>query len=660
MADTDYTAYGILAGNQVIANSGTSTILGDLGSNLSVGGTGSINVSNQTNIGPSISDALINAQGDYTSLGGIPPGTTSAATDIGGMTFTPGVTQFTNIGTVTFGLVSGNNTINLNGSGVYIFQIPNADLTTDATLASVSINLINGAKPTQIFWIISGSLTLGSSGTNVTNFLGAVICQGNITLGNNSTNIGSLCASNTSGNITLNNNKIISNDVQQPRDVTTSNYINIESTLADNQAVTINASNINGGINILAGLGGIDVTTTNAISLNAGAASNFTTTNGNLILNATAGLVNIDGGSGLNIGNANTSTPINIGTSAFTKNITIGNFTSTTSTNVESGTGGFNVNTASGGSVSINSTGAASNLTSNVTSSSQDLTIAVLGATSSRLVLESQGTTADAINLSTNNGGITMTSLGTAGAVSIGTDYSQSGQIKLSAGAGNGGNITLESGSGGIDVNAYNGGVIAIGTFNGSNILIGTAAASNTVTIGNNTGTTAIVLSSGTGGIVIGNDANTGEIQIGNVASDKTIIIGNSNTNSTLIERFGTGGSVVHQEPETALTDASVTLTITQLLTRLFTITPITVTQTLTLPTAANAVSGIANVQVNDSIDFTIINIAGTQSIIVALGDITDTFVGNATVLTGTSSTFRLRFTNVTSGSQAYTVYRIA
>src|SRR5437667_4516392 len=123
MGDSNYTNYGVLAGDQVIANSGTSTILGELGSFLSVGGGGSINVSNQSFFGTNINDALSNAQGDYASLTSISPNNTVTNADIGGMTFNPGVTEFTNASGITIGTVASNNTITLDGNGVYIFQV---------------------------------------------------------------------------------------------------------------------------------------------------------------------------------------------------------------------------------------------------------------------------------------------------------------------------------------------------------------------------------------------------------------------------------------------------------------------------------------------------------------------------------------------------------
>lgn len=137
-------------------------------------------------------------------------------------------------------------------------------------------------------------------------------------------------------------------------DVVSNGYVNVESQLADNQALKINASNTNGGIIITAGLGGILANTTNAISFNGAAASNFTTSNGNLSLNATSGLVNIDAGSGINIGNGSTTNPILIGTSNYLKNITIGSTYTTSTTTINSGTGGIAIgNNTNAGEIDI-------------------------------------------------------------------------------------------------------------------------------------------------------------------------------------------------------------------------------------------------------------------------------------------------------------------
>lgn len=404
-------------------------------------------------------------------------------------------------------------------------------------------------------------------------------------------------------------------------DYISSGYINVESQLADNQALKLQASNANGGIIMSSGLGGINILTTNAVSISAQAASNFTTSNGNLTFQATAGLVDIDAGSGINIGNASTTTPINIGTSSFSKNISIGNHTGSTNVTVYAGTG--------------------------------------------QIILNSADTTSNAIQIF-SSGGINTNA---SGVINIATSNNTGSAITLDAAFNNGG-ITISSGTQGIIISS-NGGLIAIGTFSGGDIMIGTASIARTITIGNTTSTTAVVINSGTGGIAIGNDTSAGEIQLGNVASAKTIILGNTTAGTRLFQRFGTGGIIKHQEAETSLTDADATLTIAQLLTNLFTIVP-TANRTLTLPTAANAVAGISGVQVNDSIDFTIINeststnqasviiSSGTGGSIVGYNTVNSYSNSTASYFSSGSGVFRLRFTNVSSGTESYVVYRIS
>ena len=116
--------------------------------------------------------------------------------------------------------------------------------------------------------------------------------------------------------------------------------------------------------------------------------------------------------------------------------------------------------------------------------------------------------------------------------------------------------------------------------------------------------------------------------------------------------------------------DGNKTLTIAQLLTGVLEADP-TADRTWTLPTAALAVAGVTGVAVGDCIDFSVINTgtAGADEIItVAIGS-GGTLVGSGTVPVATdthdansvgSGMFRIRFTNVTSSSEAYVCYRIA
>lgn len=180
-----------------------------------------------------------------------------------------------------------------------------------------------------------------------------------------------------------------------------------------------------------------------------------------------------------------------------------------------------------------------------------------------------------------------------------------------------------------------------------------------------------VEVSTGTGGLALACNANAGPINIGNAAGSKNIVVGNTNGTTKLAGRFGTGGHTLSQPAPVAYSDADHTVTIAELITQIIYITP-TVNRTCTLPTAALAVAGISGVAVNDSIDFSIINLAsgsGDPAVVVAMGT-SGTSVGRmnvdpyvnfgATYLSSGSGLFRLRFTNVTASSEAYVVYRIA
>ncbi len=122
-------------------------------------------------------------------------------------------------------------------------------------------------------------------------------------------------------------------------------------------------------------------------------------------------------------------------------------------------------------------------------------------------------------------------------------------------------------------------------------------------------------------------------------------------------------------DAHTDATAGNATITIAQVLTGILEADP-AADITYTLPTAALAVAGVTGVAVGDCIDFSVIN-TGTATadeiITVAMGT-SGTAVGYmgvkcAGVAVGDSEgsgLFRMRFTNVTSSSEAYTVYRIA
>ncbi len=106
----------------------------------------------------------------------------------------------------------------------------------------------------------------------------------------------------------------------------------------------------------------------------------------------------------------------------------------------------------------------------------------------------------------------------------------------------------------------------------------------------------------------------------------------------------------------TGLTDAAATATVAQIQTGIFTMTP-TANRTVTLPTAALMAAALTDVGM--CYDFNVIDLAGsTYTVTIAAGS-GGTTVGTMAVSAATSGKFRIRMTNVTSGTEAYNVYRL-
>ena len=91
---------------------------------------------------------------------------------------------------------------------------------------------------------------------------------------------------------------------------------------------------------------------------------------------------------------------------------------------------------------------------------------------------------------------------------------------------------------------------------------------------------------------------------------------------------------------------------------------------TWTLPTAALAVGGVANVKVGDCIDFAVINesdgneiitmAAGSGGSLVGKAEVEAKVGADATEQNAGSGLFRIRFTGVESSSESYVCYRLA
>ncbi len=106
-----------------------------------------------------------------------------------------------------------------------------------------------------------------------------------------------------------------------------------------------------------------------------------------------------------------------------------------------------------------------------------------------------------------------------------------------------------------------------------------------------------------------------------------------------------------------ALADAAATLTAAQLIdSGIFTITP-TVARALTTETAANLVAGMPGAQVNSWFDFSVVCLAAFAATVGGGAGVA--LVGSGAV-NNASGTFRAVFTNVSAGTEAVTIYRIA
>jgi hypothetical protein len=126
---------------------------------------------------------------------------------------------------------------------------------------------------------------------------------------------------------------------------------------------------------------------------------------------------------------------------------------------------------------------------------------------------------------------------------------------------------------------------------------------------------------------------------------------------------------VKYPAPAAAIGTGNKTITVAQILTGILEEDP-SGAATWTLPTAALLVAGVTDVAIGDTLDFAVINTDGTADIAITVAAGTDgSLVGNAEVesadttadaISSGSAMFRIRFTGVASGSEAYVAYRMA
>ena len=127
---------------------------------------------------------------------------TPAVGNVGGLTFTPGLYRS---GTSTAISGGGNLTLDAGGdpNAVFIFQIAS----TLTTSSGFGVTLAGGAKPSQIFWEVGSSATIGTGSA----FYGTILANTSITMVSGATLNGRALAGAISGTgaVTLDDNTIL-------------------------------------------------------------------------------------------------------------------------------------------------------------------------------------------------------------------------------------------------------------------------------------------------------------------------------------------------------------------------------------------------------------------------------------------------------------------
>lgn len=173
--------FGVLSDTYTNTVAGT-TINGDLGYTTGPAVTPTVNGATYVAPDPTYSQAGIDQNSARANLLGQPctnlgPGALNLdAVDIGGGpgVFIPGC--YFNGGAMN---ITANQSVTLNGAGVYIFR-PGGALTTEADTSFV---LAGGACATDVFWAPVGATTIGAN----TSFVGNILDAAGITMGNQST-----------------------------------------------------------------------------------------------------------------------------------------------------------------------------------------------------------------------------------------------------------------------------------------------------------------------------------------------------------------------------------------------------------------------------------------------------------------------------------------
>lgn len=190
--------YGALAGSE-LTNTGTTTVVGDIGVNpgSSITGFGGAPDGSNTGVVHASDAPALQAQSDlttaYNDAAGLTPISTGLA-ELNGMSLTPGVYSG---GALS---ISDNGSLTLAGTAdsIWVFQAASSLTIGSAT----HINITGGASACNVFWQIGSSASIGTSAQ----FQGTVMAAQSITAASGASVIGRLLAMNAA--VTLQSNSI--------------------------------------------------------------------------------------------------------------------------------------------------------------------------------------------------------------------------------------------------------------------------------------------------------------------------------------------------------------------------------------------------------------------------------------------------------------------